>query len=92
MGGDEFLQAQKEEVHLEILPEIRVFRVIAVTENNLVSEEIAVMIQFFLNIRELRIELVVLGTFRRAQIAIFVCHNFMSPLKNKTPDAITSEV
>ena len=63
MGGNELFQAEEEEVHLEILPEVRILWVIAVTEDDLISEEITVMVQFLFNVAELCVKLVVFCCF-----------------------------
>lgn len=82
MGGDEFFQAEEEEVHLEILPEVRILWVIAVTEDDLISEEITVMVQFLFNVAELCVEFVIFGRFCGVQV--FVCqinlHGTILPL------------
>ena len=47
------LQPQEDKVHLEILPEVRVFRVVAVAKNHLAPEEIPVVVQLLFNVGQL---------------------------------------
>jgi hypothetical protein len=60
MCGDEFLETKILKIQMEIFPEVRPLRVIAVTEYNLTTKLIFVVVHFLVNIFEASIELIVL--------------------------------
>lgn len=86
MGRDELFQAKEEEIHLETLPKVRVFRVVAVAENHLAPKKVSIIVQLLFNIGKLGVELIVLRRFGRMKIFVrHSCTPFKNP-KEKAPD------
>lgn len=55
---------------LEVVREVADSRIIAVAVDNLAPEMVVVMLHFLLNVRQLRIEFIFLGSRRRSQISV----------------------
>ena len=60
MCGDKFLETKILKIQMEVFPEVRPLRVIAVTEHDLATKLIFVVVHFFVNIFETGVELIVL--------------------------------
>ena len=69
----QFFQTQSIEIHQKIPDKIALCGVVAITEYNFPMELICIIVQLIPNFRQLRIELIILRSFRRAQIRI--CHH-----------------
>ena len=70
----EALLAEGVEAHREVLEEVALVGVIAITEYYFIAEVLAIVHQFFLDIRELGVKLILFGVFRLCQI--FSCHKW----------------
>ena len=69
-GGYELLQAEVLEVVGEVIEEVAYARVVAVAENRFALEVLGVVPEFVFDVRQLRVELVLLRVFRFYQVFV----------------------
>ena len=69
-GRNQFLETEPVEVEGEIPEEVALERVVAITENRLALEVLTVVLHLFFDVRQLRIELVLLRPAGIVQIGI----------------------